>query len=209
MEERYRSVGAASSLVMKVDGSKFIGDVIPVTREEEAQRTLETIRKKYFDATHHCFAFVLGDEGKIVRYSDDGEPSGTAGVKIHQAITSHQLSDLIVVVTRYFGGTKLGIGGLGRAYFECADSLLAASTPITKAVVRTVTVTFPFSDINPVMNLIHTHHLRIHSTRYTDTETVLTLQLLPSLVPSIAEQLVNNTRGAARIEIGELSTVVW
>ncbi len=114
----------------KEKGSLFIAQCYPVTNEDEANNILEKIRKKYYDATHHCFAWKLID-GKF-KYSDDGEPNGSAGIRILNAIEHFSLTDLLVVVIRYFGGTKLGIGPLGRIYYESTYYLLSSADILTK-----------------------------------------------------------------------------
>lgn len=209
MNEIYPTVGAASSALIKVEGSRFIADLFPVTDEEEARSQLLSVRKKYFDATHHCFAYIIGWDRNIVRYSDDGEPSGTAGVKIHSALHAKNCSDVLLVVTRYFGGTKLGVGGLGRAYGDAAEAVLSHAQFISKAFVKEMIVTFPFSETNPVMNVINTQRLRIARTDYSEEHSVLTLHILPSLYFSVQLAFTNATRGLARITEGGSSTVVW
>ena len=208
MNEIYSSIQQETSAQLKVEGSRFIADAFPVEDEESAKRTLEAIRKKYFDATHHCFAYVIGMGKKIVRYSDDGEPSGTAGIKIYNAIQSKNLSDILVIVTRYFGGTKLGVGGLGRAYFESAEVGLGKAKLISKAVMRELTVAFPFSETNPVMNVINMQKLTITKTDYEEGRSLLTLNVLPSRLSSIETLLTNATKGNAVIQLGSLTTSV-
>ena len=105
--------------------SRFIGELYPVKSEEEAQEILQQVRKKYYDARHHCFAYVLGEKGEIKKQSDDGEPSRTAGMPILDVLTGEDLRDALLVVTRYFGGTLLGTGGLVRAYTEAAKAAVA------------------------------------------------------------------------------------
>ncbi|MFA6469243.1 MAG: YigZ family protein [Bacteroidota bacterium] len=209
MDEIYSSVKAECSAQIKVEGSRFIADLFPVLQEVEAEAKLELVRKKYFDATHHCYAYLIGAEGKPMRYSDDGEPSGTAGVKIVSALQAKKLSDTLMVVTRYFGGTKLGVGGLGRAYFEAAEHGISASTIITKALVQEIHIAFPFSETNPVMNIIHSRKLKIAATSYTEAETQMKLQLLPSIVPSVQKMLTDATRGIVKFTPGDLTTVAW
>lgn len=209
MDEVYRSVVSHTSAQIKVEGSRFIADVMPCGTEEEARTHLEGIRKQYFDATHHCYAYIIGADRKTLRYSDDGEPNGTAGVKIHSAILAKEVSDTLVVVTRYFGGTKLGVGGLGRAYFESAEHALSRAPLIAKALIQELRVTFPFPETNPVMNLITTQKLRIAATEYSEESTIITLHLLPSQITAISAQFINATRAAARIESGSTRTVVW
>ncbi|MFA5832710.1 MAG: YigZ family protein [Bacteroidota bacterium] len=209
MDEVYSSVQSETSAQIKEEGSRFIADVFPVGDEEEVKQKLESIRKKYFDATHHCYAYVIGAEKKHFRYSDDGEPSGTAGVKIHSAIQAKNLSDLLVVVTRYFGGTKLGVGGLGRAYFESAKTVLSNVKIISKATVKELIVAFPFSETNPMMNAIHSNKLKIGGTTYSDERSIITLHVLPSHVENLQSLFVNATRGSAEITVGNTLTVVW
>lgn len=209
MPEIYHSVPHASSAQIKIEGSRFIADAVPAVSEEEAKDRLEEVRKRYFDATHHCYAYVIGGEKRTVRYSDDGEPSGTAGVKIHSAIEAKGLADILVVVTRYFGGTKLGVGGLGRAYFDAAAGVLAAAVLIRKAVVQELRVSFPFDATNPVMNIIAHQQLTIARTDYTADAAVITLHLLPSAVEGVQRHLTDATRGSVSITLGERRTVVW
>jgi uncharacterized YigZ family protein len=208
MNEIYSSIQQETSAQIKIEGSRFIADVFPVENEESSRTAIEAVRKEHYDATHHCFAYVIGADNGIFRYSDDGEPSGTAGIKIYNAIQSQKLSDILIVVTRYFGGTKLGVGGLGRAYFESATAGLAHAKIISKAVMREVTVLFPFSETNPVMNVINTRKLKIVRTEYLDNRSLLTLNLLPSQLSSIESLVKNSTRGAAEIRHGALTTVV-
>ena len=208
MNEIYSSIQQEASAQLKVEGSRFIAEVYPVEDEETAKRTLEATRKKYFDATHHCFAYVIGADKKIVRHSDDGEPSGTAGIKIYNAIQSKNLTDILVIVTRYFGGTKLGVGGLGRAYFESAESGIAGAKFISKAVLREVTVAFPFSETNPVMNIINMQKLKIIKTEYEAGRSLLTLNVLPSRLSSVETLLKNATKGNAAIQLGGCITSI-
>jgi len=209
MDEIYSSVQSHITAQVKIEGSRFIADVFPVLTEEAAKEKLEMVRKKYFDATHHCFAYVIGGEKKIVRYSDDGEPSGTAGVKINSVLQTKNLSDVLLIVTRYFGGTKLGVGGLGRAYFESAESGIDSAVIIRKALIQELLIAFPFSETNPVMNIINSHKLKIATTMYTDERSIITIHVLPSQTTSIRGLFVNATRGSAEISLGEKKTINW
>lgn len=110
---------------LKERSSRFIADLIPVSSKEEADDHLERIRKEFYDATHHCYAYRLGIHGELTRAADDGEPSGTAGKPILQVLAGAGLTNILCVVTRYFGGTKLGTGGLVRSYSEAAASAVA------------------------------------------------------------------------------------
>lgn len=104
--------------------SRFIGEAFPITSEDEAEQKIAAVRKRYFDARHHCFAYVLGDENEIRRQSDDGEPSRTAGFPILEVLTKSEVRNALIIVTRYFGGTLLGTGGLVRAYTAAAKKAL-------------------------------------------------------------------------------------
>lgn len=121
----YRTIESFGEFTLKVKGSNFIAQAYPVNLKEDAERTLQSIRTKYYDATHHCFAYKIGKDDNNFRYSDDGEPSGTAGKPIFQAINHFQLSDILLIVIRYFGGTKLGVGPLARAYYDAAFNVLS------------------------------------------------------------------------------------
>lgn len=210
MEEQYRSLRTAVSAQIKVEGSRFIADAFPVTGSEEAEAHLAAVRKKYFDATHHCFAFLTGPFAIAQsRASDDGEPSGTAGVKILSALRSAECSDALIVVTRYFGGTKLGVGGLGRAYHDAASSVLSTASYRTKALVQELTVAFPFTETNPVMTIVHGGQFRILNTEYTEDRTVMTLGIFPSQMEALRLRITDATRAQAELTTGPTRTILW
>jgi uncharacterized YigZ family protein len=134
----YYSIEARERQELKVKGSRFIATVSPANSKWEAIAFIDTIKAEFFDATHNCWAYRIGFDGLEYRSSDDGEPSGSAGKPILFAIQKHDLTDIVVVVTRYFGGTKLGIGPLARAYSDSASSVLNLCTK--KPVYRTITL---------------------------------------------------------------------
>lgn len=139
---------------IKVKSSDFIASVFRVNNVDEAQTILTSLRNEFFDATHNCFAYKIGDKGEIYRFSDDGEPSGSAGKPILFTIGKFNFSDILVVVTRYYGGTKLGVGGLVRAY---SDAVEAALTQCTKeAIYKTVTfeIICDYTDVSTIKRLI-------------------------------------------------------
>jgi len=128
MEDAYLTIERESRAEIKVKGSRFIGETFCVGGVETALEKLEQVRKREYSATHHCYAYLVGlEEEAAFKYSDDGEPSGTAGHPIYDVITGTGVTNVLCVVTRYFGGTKLGTGGLVRAYGEAAREALAAS----------------------------------------------------------------------------------
>ena len=194
MKDEYQSIAADATASFKVEASKFIASAFPVDSRVQAEETLAKVRKQYFDATHHCFAYALGSEGKEFRYSDGGEPSGTAGPKILAAIQSKGLSDILVVVTRYFGGTKLGTGGLGRAYFDSASRALSEAVVVLKVVAEELQITFSYDETSRVMNTLSHRKAKIIDTVY-DEDVTLRISIRKSSAQLLADELVNVTRG--------------
>lgn len=154
ISDTYRSIAAPSKGIYKELGSKFLAFAYPVETEEAAKKILEEVRKEYFDARHHCYAWRLGRTGEPYRMNDDGEPSSTAGRPIHGQLLSNELSDILVVVVRYFGGTKLGVPGLIRAYRSATQDAIANAEIIEKVAGETLTVTFDYLQMNDVMKVL-------------------------------------------------------
>ncbi len=152
--DTYKSISAPSRGIYKELGSKFLAFAWPVETEEEIKSILSEIRKEYFDARHHCYAWRLGLSGEPYRMNDDGEPSSTAGRPIHGQLLSQELSDILVVVVRYFGGTKLGVPGLIRAYKSATQDALANATVIEKIAGEHFTLTFDYLQMNDVMKVL-------------------------------------------------------
>lgn len=150
----YKSISALSTGLYKESGSRFLSFACPVSREEEVKNILRDFRKEYFDATHHCYAYRLGHTGDCWRAADDGEPSSSAGRPILGQLLSRGLSDVLVVVVRYFGGVKLGVPGLIRAYKTAAADALDRAEIIEKTAVQTVSVTFGYLQMNAVMKIL-------------------------------------------------------
>lgn len=152
----YQTITGPVRIETKVRGSRFIATAMPVSSKEAAATELEKIRKEFWDATHNCYAYRLAPNGTVARSSDDGEPSGTAGRPILSVMEGRALVDLLVVVTRYFGGTKLGAGGLVRAYGDAAgEALDAANVVIVRPTVR-VDIAATYDDVGVVRRLIDT-----------------------------------------------------
>lgn len=156
MEEfdRYKSIGSPSEGIYKESGSRFLAFAYPVETEEEARVLLQEKRKEYYDARHHCLAFRIGYKGDVWRASDDGEPSGSAGKPILGQIDSAGLSDIAVIVVRYFGGVKLGIPGLVRAYKTATADALSKADIVTKTAARLYEVEFDYLQMNAVMKVL-------------------------------------------------------
>lgn len=147
-------------------GSRFIARAFPVESVEHSRTVIEELRRQEHDATHHCSAYRIGENAEFVRSNDDGEPSGTAGVPILRQIESVELTNTLVVVTRYYGGTKLGTGGLIRAYGGCAESVLKGAS--LKRIVRRTSfhLVFDYADTSPAMHTIQQYDAVIASTVY-------------------------------------------
>lgn len=152
--DTYKSISAPSRGIYKELGSKFLAFAYPVATEEEIKQILASLRKEYFDARHHCYAWRLGLSGEPFRMNDDGEPSSTAGRPIHGQLLSQELSDILVVVVRYFGGVKLGVPGLIRAYKTATQDALANATVIEKIAGEHFTVKFGYLQMNDVMKVL-------------------------------------------------------
>lgn len=158
------------------------------------------LRKKYFDATHNCYAYRIGLEAaEEFRYSDDGEPSGTAGRPIYDAILSRELTDVLVVVTRYFGGIKLGTGGLGRAYREAAIGVLANASVIEKYLMKRLRLDFSHDLVSIVMKVLSEYHLKPEQTEYGET-VELTTSMRLSLGEKFTRELFDRCHGRIKIE---------
>lgn len=153
----------------KEKGSEFIGLAFPVKNEEEIEQNLSGIKKKYYDASHHCYAFRLKD--KTFRYSDAGEPTGTAGIRILNAIDHFKITDILIIVVRYFGGVKLGVGPLGRAYYLSAETLLENCTFQKEKPFFTLKIIADFNFISSVHRIISNHSAIIKNTEYGDKVT--------------------------------------
>ncbi len=150
----YRTIAAESHGLFKDRGSRFIALVIPVSGQQEIKEKLEDLRKEYHDARHHCYAWVLGPDRQASRANDDGEPSGTAGRPILGQINSRELTDILIVVIRYFGGTLLGVSGLINAYRSAAEDALSNASIIEKTVMQTFELKFPYLSMNDVMKVL-------------------------------------------------------
>jgi uncharacterized YigZ family protein len=153
-EDTYKTIKTQSVGVFKDRGSKFIALAIPVISENEIKEKLEIIRKKYYDATHHCYAYQLGFEKSAYRINDDGEPSGTAGKPIFGQILSNDLTNILIVVIRYYGGTKLGVPGLINAYKTSTALALENSEIISKIVKEIYEINYDYLAMNAVMKII-------------------------------------------------------
>lgn len=150
----YLSISEPSSGIYKDKGSKFLAFAYPVRCETEIKDIISRIKKEYYDARHHCYAYRLGYKGDIWRFNDDGEPSSTAGKPIYGQLLSNRLSDILIVVVRYFGGIKLGVPGLIKAYKSAAQDAIAQAQIIEKTATENITFRFYYENMNPVMKIL-------------------------------------------------------
>ena len=154
IKDAYKSIAARSEGLFKDNGSRFIAFAFPVETPDQVKEIVDSLKKEYHDARHHCYAYRLGYLGDTFRANDDGEPSGSAGRPILGQIDSLGLSDILVVVVRYFGGIKLGIPGLIRAYKTSTADALAAATVIEKVAGKNVRLDFDYMAMNAVMKVL-------------------------------------------------------
>ena len=160
-EDAYLTIADLGEGIYKEKGSKFFGFAYPVKNEEDIKHHINELKKKYYDARHYCYAFVIGKEGDFFRAGDDGEPANSAGAPILGQIRSNELSDVLVVVVRYFGGTKLGVPGLINAYKTAAYEALNAAPKETVYLKKQVSFKFEYSDMNEVMRWVKDFELDI------------------------------------------------
>ena len=189
--DSYRTVAATAEAACRERSSKFLSWIYPVRSEEEIRERLDALRKKYYDATHHCYAWRLGPHGEAFRSNDDGEPSGTAGKPILGQLLSHDITDCLVVVVRYFGGTKLGVPGLIAAYKESAAEAIAAAEIVERTVDRTVEADFPYVAMNDVMRVVKEEQPKVESQNF---DNLCTIRL--TIRESRAEALIEKLRKA-------------
>ena len=182
--------------------SRFIGECRPVADEDEAAAFVEEIRKKHYDARHHCFAYVLGNDGKLMRAADDGEPQGTAGRPMLEVLTGRGITNAMVVVTRYFGGTLLGTGGLVRCYTAAAqaaleNSLIIEKKPGTRGVIRA-----DYTETGKLQYLFGEMGLPVLDTVY-GADVTFDLIVPEEQAGRLAKQLAEATAGRVKFEASE------
>lgn len=190
MTDDYFTLAALSEGIYKEKGSRFIAIAVPVQSPEEAKVHLEKIRKEYHDARHHCYAYRIGEEPGEVRFNDDGEPSGTAGKPILGQIQSFNLTNTLIVVVRYFGGVKLGTGGLIQAYKSAARDALANGQIVTRFWTDRLTINFHYDRINDIMHLIKEEGLQPENQNF-GMDCTLELNIRKSKTTAFRKKLLN------------------
>ena len=198
MSDSFLTISAPAEAIYKEKSSKFLTYAYPVHSEEEIRELLDALRKRYYDATHHCYAWRLGPHGEQFRSNDDGEPSGTAGKPILGQLLSSSLTNCLIGVIRYFGGTKMGVPGHIAAYKEAAAEVIAEAEIIEQTVDTHFTIEFPYLVMNDVMRIIKEEQPNILSQ---DFDNLCTMRL--SIRESRAEGLLGKLRKveSANIEL--------
>ena len=182
--------------------SRFIAQIVPVTTEEEAAAFLASVKKKYWDAKHHCSAFVIGSDGRCMRSNDDGEPSGTAGRPILETLLDAGVYNAMAVVTRYFGGTLLGTGGLIRAYRDATAEALSKCVLLKQIAGVRIDVTMEYTFLGKVENIARSLEIPVYETGYgKDAEAVFYVE--ESLRETFLSKITEATNGGARITVSD------
>ena len=200
MVDSYKTISQTVRAELKEKGSRFIARAFPVNSIEGAEEIIARISKKYFNATHNCYAYVIGCYTKAVsRFNDNGEPSGTAGKPILQAIITRDLTNVLVIVTRYFGGTRLGTGGLIRAYGGVAAQVLDQANVVTLFHTKELALKYPYPLSNVVAKAVETFQAEISSSNYgTDVEQKVIIR--KSLVHDFCDYLINQSSDQITID---------
>ena len=163
-KDNYKTIDQPTEeILFKEKNSKFFGYAFPVTNTDEVKIYLDQLKKKHFGAVHFCYAYQIGTEKMEFRANDDGEPNNSAGIPIYGQIQSFELTNILIVVVRYFGGTKLGVGGLITAYKTAAQMVLENALIVNKTINLYFKITFDYKNINKVMRIIKEKQLEIQS----------------------------------------------
>lgn len=190
---------------LKEKGSQFLAQCFPISNEYEITTLLDKIRKKYYDASHHCYSYRLF-KGTL-KYSDDGEPPGTAGLRILNAIDHFSLTNTLIVVIRYFGGRKLGVGPLGKAYYNSAFEVLQKANKIKKTFYNKFFVTVNFTQISTVHHVINNYNVKLINTDYKDS---VTFEILVSLndVEIFQDKMIEELKGDVKISVKDKAILI-
>lgn len=187
--DTYKTIKSSAEGIYKEKGSRFIAFAIPVSDQEEIKPIIERIRKDHHEARHHCFAYMIGQERKIWRVNDDGEPSGTGGRPILGQINSNGLTNILIVVTRYFGGTLLGVSGLINAYKTAAALAIGNAEIVERLLQDYYEVTFPYRCMNDVMKILKEENIG-QSGQSFDLECRIILNFRASIKDKILNRLL-------------------
>jgi uncharacterized YigZ family protein len=188
MEDTFLTLKLDSEGMYKEKGSKFLAFAYPVVNEEEIKEKINALKKKYHDARHHCYAYRIGYDQSRFRANDDGEPNHSAGDPILGQIRSHELTNVLIVVVRYFGGTKLGVGGLIQAYKTAASESIANNEIITGIILEKLVIQFDYQVLNEVMKMIKEDDLEIMDQKF-DSSCEIKLRVRLGVLPEVREKI--------------------
>ncbi len=195
MDDFYFTIENESRAEIKIKNSRFIGQTYFITSIESVQMILANIKKQEYNANHNCYAFIVGvGKQKVFKYSDDGEPNGTAGKPIYDVIAGNNLTNILLVVTRYFGGTKLGTGGLVKAYSEAAKSVIDKSKIIKKYLINTLEFEIDFSHFNSLNYIIANSNAKILKSDFSNIVKIK-LEVRKSKTTQIKNEITELTSG--------------
>ena len=202
IEDKYKEIQTHSTGIYKEKGSKFIAYSYPVYSEDQVKEKLEEVRRLEYSARHYCYAYILNPDKSAQRANDDGEPSSTAGKPILGQILSNDLTNILIVVVRYFGGVKLGVPGLIRSYKTAAADAIANSTLITKTIKEQYEVSFKYPQMNDVMRLIKEFDLEV-----VNTDFQIDCKLIFAVPKSKAELVVQSYKKNHELRIEYIKTL--
>ena len=200
MLKEYKSLRKNAQKEIVIEKSTFIGTAQMIENEEQALEFIQAMKKKYYDATHNVYAYVLGDDNNIQRFSDDGEPSGTAGIPVLEVLKKNELRNICIVVTRYFGGIKLGKGGLVRAYGKGAVAALEASEIIWRRLYQVVEVNVDYTLLGMMQNQLKLAEYQIKNIRY-DEMVHLEVYVLNSKTADFQNKVIDWCNGKVELKI--------
>nr|WP_302598429.1 YigZ family protein [uncultured Cellulosilyticum sp.] len=206
MLESYRTIQGPGEALVVEKKSKFIATVCEVKSQEEAEACLQQLRKKYYDARHNCFAYQIGEKNEIQRCSDDGEPQGTAGKPILEVLKGEDVRNTLICVTRYFGGTLLGTGGLVRAYGKAAKEGLLNAGIIEKRRIQLIDIQMNYTLVGKVQYLLGEKGYRIRDSLYTDVVT-MQVEVLVGEQDAFCDWLTENTNAEVSLQRGEFELI--
>ena len=192
MEDTYKTIEVTTTEQFKDRGSRFIGFLFPISSEEDIKKHLAALKKEYYDATHHCYAYTLGHiDNEAIRLNDDGEPSGSAARPIFGQLQSAGLKDVLAVVVRYFGGTKLGVPGLINAYKSTTRLAIEKNTIIEKKIMAHAAIHFPYDKMNVLMTLLKKEGADICGIDYANEQSVIAFCIRNSRYPLLENKIKN------------------
>lgn len=201
MQDEYRTVARAGVHETEVNRSRFLCALAPAATEREAQEFIAAVRKEHTDATHNCYAYVIGADAAVQKASDDGEPGGTAGVPMLQMLLRRDMRYVVAVVTRYYGGVKLGAGGLIRAYGGAVGEALDTLGTLTRKRFRLATLTVDHQRAGKLQNDLRATGRDVRDVRYAEAVTI-EIGLPQTEVDDFRAWLADATAGTAELELG-------